>query len=148
MALETADHMNQSSENETRSLSNLVAEFQAWLTPQEKIWDDQDDQLAELFTEFLRGPQRRVPEAIITQLQGEFYTWLKRHSMEVHFLVKKLRQPGSERSPLPGEETLSWEQRWNEARSREHGQPQPKTTPDANYNNHRYTTTAEKPLRD
>jgi hypothetical protein len=126
---------------------NLIVEFRNWLTPRQKIWENDGDQLAELFTEFLRSPLKRVPESTITDLQVQFYSWMRHHPMELHFLARKLRELSDRLSSPPVTEIESWEERWNRAQMESYGKykPQPKAT---ERKQSREVTTAEKPLRD
>ena len=147
MSVDVLESLETEFKGAEKDFVNLLVEFRDWLTPQEKLWDNDEDQLAELFTEFLRSPLKRVPEATITQLQGQMYDWMRHHPAELHFLAKKIREP-IDRSGSPDMTAIEpWNERWNKAQMKHHGEElvQPivsekKKTP--------RSTTAEKPLRD
>lgn len=148
MSLEVTEKIEPLQQADEKSFDDLVAEFYAWLTPPEKLWEDDEDQLADLFTEFLRSPLRAVPEATITHLQGEFYTWMKHHSDRVHFLAKKLRQPTDRLGSPPNTTIEPWDKRWNKAQMEKYAQPQSQKEPTEPRQLPPQITTLEKPLRD
>ncbi|MEK7461391.1 MAG: hypothetical protein AAB647_04240 [Patescibacteria group bacterium] len=132
---------------EEQSLDNLVTEFYAWLSPQEKVWNNDADQLAELFTQFLRSPVKAVPESTITQLHGTFYDWMKHHPDRTPFLAKKLRRPNDTLGAPPLTEVISWQERWNHAQMEHYGRTQLKPKL-AEKKEQRGSSIADKPLRD
>lgn len=146
MALETADQIDQLGEKKLPTMDDLMADFYVWLAPQEKVWEDDEDQLAELFTQFLRSPLRSVPEPTITNLQAEFYTWLQHHPSELQAFSNKLRRRREGQASIQ-EEIPPWQERWNSARMATYGQPQLKPER-AKDKDSLQKTTAEKPLRD